>query len=56
MDYLREKLADGPKYISFAVIGQNKKVNKARNTVRYNIGRLIQMGMLEIEDGKLALP
>lgn len=53
MNYLRAELADGAKYISYLVIGE--KVGRSRNTVRYSISRLIRLGMLEIEDGKLAL-
>lgn len=53
MDYLRKELADGAKYISYTVIGA--KVLRSRNTVKYAVNRLIKMGMLEINDGKLSL-
>ena len=53
MDYLRDELAAGERYISYAVIGE--KVGRSRHTVTYAVNRLIRMGMLHINDGKLAL-
>lgn len=53
MDYLRDELAKGAKYVSYTVIG--KKVHESRNTVKYNINRLIKMGLLNISNDELSL-
>jgi predicted transcriptional regulator len=54
MDYLRSELASGPKFVSYTVIAL--KVERSRNTVKYNVNRLIRMGMLDFIDGELSLP
>ena len=53
MDYLRPILADGAKYVSYTDIGL--KIHKPRATVKYNVNRLIRLGLLDIEDEKLSL-
>ncbi len=53
MNYLRAELADGAKFVSYTVIGA--QVKKTRNAVKYNVNRLIKMGLLNISDGELSL-
>ena len=53
MDYLRPILADGAKYVSYTDIGL--EIHKPRATVKYNVNRLIRLGLLDIEDEKLSL-
>lgn len=53
MDYLRAELADGAKYVSYTDIGA--EIHKTRATVKYNVNRLIRLGLLDIEDEKLSL-
>ena len=53
MDYLRVELAEKAKFVSYTDIG--KKVGESRNTVKYNVNRLIKMGLLNISDRELSL-
>ena len=53
MEYLRAELADKAKFVSYTAIG--KKVSESRNTVKYNVNRLVKLGLLHIQDGELSL-
>lgn len=53
MDYLREELADGDRFIPYRTIA--KKVKKSYGSVKYSINKLRAMHMLYINDGKLSL-
>lgn len=53
MNYLFEELADGAKYVPYRTIA--KEIGKSYHSVKYSIGRLMKMGMVFIEDGKLSL-
>lgn len=51
--FLRAKLQDGAKFVSYADIA--KKVQKTRHTVKYHVEKLKKIGYLREVDGKLEL-
>lgn len=53
MDYLREELADGARYIPYRTIA--RAVDRSYGSVKYSINKLRAMNMIFIDDGKLSL-
>ena len=51
--FLRGKLQDGAKFVSYAEIA--KKVQKTRHTVKYHVEKLKQLDLIRERDGKLEL-